>query len=214
MLLEHLQGDTTEALPHPHGQVREQKQPRDPQHHPMPGPDLQQECRRQWPEDQPGLVGDLRVRQGPGVAVVLEDVRHQHFPGHDALGGQHPAQRREHHQPGDTAEENIQRHRQPTEECPVNLADVQNPNGRELVAQGPAHRKCEKARQRFDEKCQPGPGRTTGGLKHHQRHNEQQDLIGQPGQKQRNEKCQVILAHGDFLSISGWRRMQAGSIQG
>ncbi|MNN09160.1 hypothetical protein D3C81_1220360 [compost metagenome] len=55
----------------------------------MPGPDFQQKRSHQWPENQPGLIGDLRIGQGLGVAVVLENVWHQHLAGHDAQGGQH-----------------------------------------------------------------------------------------------------------------------------
>lgn len=114
------------ALPDQHRQVCQHKQRGDAQHYPWPRPDFQHQRRHQWPEHQSALVGDLRIGQGLGVGVLPEDMRHHHFPRHDALGGQHAAQRGQHHQPMDTVEQPIQRHRHHAGQGPIHLADMQD----------------------------------------------------------------------------------------
>ena len=124
MLLEGLQYDMAGALPFTHRKVRQHEQQRRPYDHSRPRADFQRKRRQQRPEHKAGLVGDLRVRQCLAVSIILEDMRHHHFPRHDALSRQYAADGRKQHQPENTAEDDVQRHRPCANRGAVHLADM------------------------------------------------------------------------------------------
>ena len=127
------------------------------------------------------MVGNLGVGQDPLERMSGKGPGQDNLTRHHALGGQDAADGGEADQPADAAKQLVAADTDDASRGPNSLAGMQEPHRRKAIAQDAADRERDEPRQSLREKCSTRPTDAPGGLKHHERNDEQQDLIGKPG---------------------------------
>lgn len=157
-------------------------------------PLVQNQSGNDRPEHSASLIGRLRVGKNLLESIGFEHLRQENFAGHRALGRQDTADSRQRNQPADASECQAGTDTANAHDRPIELADPHQFDRRDPVAQRAANRKGKEARERFSGKGEPRPSDVLCDLEHDQRHDEQQDLVSQSREKERDQKGQEARA--------------------
>ncbi|MGW9756921.1 hypothetical protein ACUXSM_004266 [Burkholderia sp. 132550021-2] len=127
--------------------------------------------------------------------VAAEYLRQHHLACNDALTRQHAAQRGQRDQPSDAADEVVGGDARDAYRRTENLADAHQFRGRISVAKRAEKREAQVSRQCFERKRDARPGHAPCHLKDDQRHEEQQNLVGEAGKEKRMKKGLMLGTH-------------------